>query len=79
MSDTVGTMADNITSSFGSLTKLITAGSYAAGAMFSVAQIEKFKMHADNPTQVPVGTPIALLFAAAALTFLNATATTGST
>lgn len=77
MSDTVGTIAANVTSSFGNLTNLITAGSYAAGAMFSVAQIEEFKLHADDPTQVPVGTPIALLFAAAALTFASAATTKG--
>ncbi len=72
MSDTLGDMAESVTSSFTSLTKLITAGSYAAGVMFSVEQIEEFKLHSDNPTQVPIGTPIALLFAAAALTFASA-------
>lgn len=66
----VGNMASSITSSFTSLAKLITAGSYLAGLGFSVAAIMKFKAHKDNPTQIPVGTPIALVFIAAALLFL---------
>lgn len=68
--DTIGTMASSITATFGSLTKLITAGSYLAGLGFSVGAIMKFKQHKDNPTQIPIGTPIALVFIAAALLFL---------
>lgn len=67
---TVGSMAASITSSFSDLTKLITAGSYLAGLAFSIGAIMKFKQHKDNPTQVPIGTPIALVFIAAALLFL---------
>jgi intracellular multiplication protein IcmD len=63
-------MASSITSSFTSLTKLITAGSYLAGLGFSIGAVMKFKQHKDNPTQVPIGTPIALVFVAAALLFL---------
>ncbi|MFI4918094.1 MAG: type IV secretion protein IcmD [Legionellales bacterium] len=66
----VGTMASTITSSFGKLAKLITAGSYLAGLGFSVGAIMKFKAHKDNPTQITIGTPIALVFVAAALLFL---------
>ena len=66
----LGTMASSIISSFTSLTKLITAGSYLAGLAFSIGAIMKFKMHKDNPTQVPIGTPVALVFIAAALLFL---------
>ncbi len=65
-----GNLAAQITSSFSNLTKLITAGSYLAGLGFSVGAIMKFKQHKDNPTQIPVGTPIALVFIAAALLFL---------
>ncbi|MDI1352282.1 MAG: type IV secretion protein IcmD [bacterium] len=67
---TIGGMATKITSTFGSLAKLITAGSYLAGLGFSVGAIMKFKQHKDNPTQIPIGTPIALVFIAAALLFL---------
>ncbi|KTD56369.1 IcmD (DotP) [Legionella santicrucis] len=66
----VGDMASEITSSFTNLTKLITAGSYLAGLAFSIAAIMKFKQHKDNPTQIPIGTPIALVFIAAGLLFL---------
>ncbi|KGP62561.1 type IV secretion protein IcmD [Legionella norrlandica] len=66
----LGKMASQITSSFTSLTKLITAGSYLAGLGFSIGAIMKFKQHKDNPTQIPIGTPIALVFIAAALLFL---------
>ncbi|KTD11083.1 IcmD (DotP) [Legionella gratiana] len=66
----VGGMASEITSSFTNLTKLITAGSYLAGLAFSIGAIMKFKQHKDNPTQIPIGTPIALVFIAAGLLFL---------
>lgn len=67
---TIGGMASQITGSFESLAKLITAGSYLAGLGFSIGAIMKFKQHKDNPTQIPIGTPIALVFIAAALLFL---------
>ena len=69
-SPTFGSMASSMTGSFTSIAQLITAGSYLAGLGFSIGAIMKFKQHKDNPTQVPVGTPIALVFIAAALLFL---------
>lgn len=77
---TIGGMASTITSSFKNLAKLITAGSYLAGLGFSIGAIMKFKQHKDNPTQIPIGTPIALVFIAAALLFLpSILGVTGST
>lgn len=67
---TVGGMASEIIKSFKELAKLITAGSFIAGLAFAVGAIMKFKQHKDNPTQIPIGTPIALIFIAAALLFL---------
>lgn len=67
---TLGAVAEAMTSAMQNLAKLITAGSYVAGFGFAVGAILKFKAHKDNPTQIPVGTPIALLFIAAALIFL---------
>jgi len=67
---TLGSMASQVTSSFESLTRLITAASYLAGLGFAIGAIMKFKAHKDNPTQITVGTPIALVFIAAALLFL---------
>jgi len=67
---TAGEVASSIYSSFEQITKLITAGAYLGGLAFSIGAIMKFKQHKDNPTQVPIGTPIALLFIGAALLFL---------
>jgi intracellular multiplication protein IcmD len=66
----VGGMATQVTSQFAALAKLITAGAYVAGMAFIVGAIVKFKAHKDNPTQIPIGTPIALLFIGAALLFI---------
>jgi len=66
----LGTVANTIRGTFSDVAKLITAGAYIAGFGFAFAAILKFKAHKDNPTQIPVGTPIALLFIAAALIFL---------
>ncbi|KTD64987.1 hypothetical protein [Legionella shakespearei] len=78
--DGIGVVAAHVTDSFTSLTKLITAGSYLAGLAFSIGAIMKFKQHKDNPTQIPIGTPIALVFIAAALLFLpSILGVTGST
>jgi intracellular multiplication protein IcmD len=66
----IGSVAHQITQTFGSLAQLITAVAYVAGMGFGMAAILKFKAHKDNPTQITIGTPIALLFVAAALLFL---------
>jgi intracellular multiplication protein IcmD len=68
--DNLGDIADNVITTFTSMAKLITAASYLAGLGFAIGAIMKFKQHKDNPTQIPIGTPIALLFIAAALLFL---------
>lgn len=67
---TLGNMASSITDSFRSLTKMVTGGCYIAGLAFSVTAILQFKQHKDNPTQVTIGKPIALVFIAAALLFM---------
>ncbi len=67
---TIGDVASQVTQSFTQLAKLITAASYLAGLGFSIGAMMKFKQHKDNPTQIPVGTPVAMLFIAAALLFL---------
>lgn len=67
---TLGNMASSITGTFASIGDAITGGSYVAGLAFSIGAIMKFKQHKDNPTQIPIGTPISLVFIAAALLFL---------
>jgi intracellular multiplication protein IcmD len=66
----IGSVAQKITGNAAALARLITAGSYVAGMAFAVGAIVKFKAHKDNPTQIPIGTPIALLFVGAALIFI---------
>lgn len=65
-----GAIASNITNSFKDITTLIVSGCYVAGMAMAGAAILKFKAHKDNPTQVPLGTPISLLFVAAALLWM---------
>lgn len=67
---TAGGVAAQVTESLTGIAKLITAGAYVAGMAFMVGAIIKFKAHKDNPTQIPIGTPIALLFVGAALIFI---------
>jgi intracellular multiplication protein IcmD len=66
----VGGVAAKVTSNVANIARLITAASYVAGMAFAVGAIVKFKAHKDNPTQIPIGTPIALLFVGAALIFI---------
>lgn len=66
----LGDAAVEITKSFAPLSLLITGGCYVGGLGFMVGAIMKFKQHKDNPTQVTIGTPIALLLVGAALLFM---------
>jgi intracellular multiplication protein IcmD len=68
--ENIGSIAKTITTSFEGIAKFITAIAYVAGIAFSLGAIIKFKAHKDNPTQVPIGAPISLLFVGAALMFL---------
>lgn len=67
---TIGSVAKSVTKTFEQIAQLITATSYIAGLGFAIGAVLKFKQHKDNPTQIPIGTPVALLFVAAALLFL---------
>ncbi len=66
----VGSVAAQVTTNVANIAKLITAAAYVGGFAFAVGAIVKFKAHKDNPTQIPIGTPIALLFVGAALIFV---------
>ncbi len=65
----IGSVAYQVTTQFENIAKFITALAYIAGMAFVVGALVKFKGHKDNPTQIPIGTPIALLFIGAALIF----------
>ena len=68
--ENLGTVATRITQSFSAIGKLMISTAYLAGIGFGIAAIFKFKQHKDNPTQIPVGTPIALFVISMALVFL---------
>jgi len=68
----IGGIAQNVTSNLTSIAKLITAGSYVAGMAFAVGAIAKFKQHKENPQQMPLSTPLVLLFIGIALIFIPA-------
>lgn len=67
---TLGEMGMAIAGSFGSISKLIIATAYISGIGFGIAAIFKFKQVKDNPTQIPISTPFALLGVSALLVFL---------
>lgn len=66
----IGGVASQVKGSLAGIALLITAGAYVVGMGFGVAAIAKFKAHKDNPTQIPLSTPVVLLFVAAALIFV---------
>lgn len=65
----IGSVAAQVTYNVKDIAKLVTAASYVAGMAFAVGAIVKFKAHKDQPTQIPIGQPIALLFIGAGLIF----------
>lgn len=67
---TLGSLAENITGSFKQIGALILAIAFVGGLGFTMAAIFKFKQHKDNPTQIPLGTPIAMLAIGVVLMFL---------
>lgn len=76
----IGGVATKVRGNLGAIAKLITALSYVGGMAFAIGAVAKFKAHKDNPTQIPIGTPIALLFIGAALIFIPSVfSTTGGT
>lgn len=66
----IGDIASSITGSFKALGQLILAISFLAGIGFVMAAIFKFKQHKDNPTQVTLGQPVAMLVIGIVLMFL---------
>lgn len=66
----IGTVSDNIVFSFKNIAYFMIATAFLMGLGLGIASIFKFKQHKDNPTQVPIGTPIVMLFLSAGLVFL---------
>ena len=69
---TIGGMAGDLKGQFNAIASLMVAVAYVAGIGFGISAIFKFKQHKDNPTQVPIGTPFAMLAISVLLVFLPA-------
>lgn len=67
---TIAGMANNLKDQFKAIGELMTGTAYIAGIGFGISAVFKFKQHKDNPTQVPIGTPFALLAISVLLVFL---------
>jgi intracellular multiplication protein IcmD len=68
--DTLANLATNVTAQFTAIGQLMIGVAYVAGIGFGISAIFKFKQHKDNPTQIPIGTPFALLAVSVLLVFL---------
>lgn len=63
-------MVASITNQYESLGKMVVAIAYLSGLGFVFSSIYKFKQHKDNPTQIPIGGPLALLAVGILLMFM---------
>jgi len=66
---TIGTVAQNVTTTLSNVAKLITALSYVLGTALAIIAIMKFKAHKEAPTQVPLSTAVFLLLVSILLIF----------
>ncbi len=66
----LGAISNSVLIGCAALNQLITAGCYIIGMAFGISAILKFKAHKDSPTQMPISTPIVLVFVSASLIFL---------
>ena len=66
----LGDVAQRIACEFPDINQFIVAIAYLSGIGFGVASIFKFKQVKDNPTQIPISTPFALLGVSTMLVFL---------
>lgn len=67
---TLGDMFTNLGQSFPNFGRLLVASSYVSGIGFGIASAYKFKQYKDNPTQIPIGTPVALIIVSTLLIFM---------
>lgn len=66
----LGDVAVRVRGNFLPIGKLMIATAYIAGIGFGIAAVYKFKQYRDNPTQIPIGTPFALMVVSICLVFL---------
>lgn len=65
----VGSVAAQVKTNVGDIAKLVTAAAYVAGMAFAITGVVKFKQCKDQPTQHPIGVPIAYMFIGSGLIF----------
>ena len=66
----LGDVAQRLACQMPSINKFMIAIAYLSGIGFGVAAVFKFKQVKDNPTQIPISTPFALLAVSTLLVFL---------
>jgi len=67
----IAKISNRISSNLSAVANLISQVAFVAGLGFFVSAVFKFKQHKDNPTQVPIGTPMSMLAISAALMFMG--------
>ena len=67
----IAKIANSVKSNLSALADLVGQVAFLAGLLFFVSAVFKFKQHKDNPTQVPIGTPLSMLAISAALMFMG--------
>ena len=68
----LGRLAVGLLEQYKFFAMLIVGTAFIAGICFFVAAIFKFKQHKDNPSQITIGTPFAMVAISVALIFLPA-------
>lgn len=66
----LGRLAVGLLEQYKYFASLIVGTAFIAGICFFIAAIFKFKQHKDNPSQVTIGTPFAMVAISVALIFL---------
>ena len=66
----LGRLAIGLLEQYKFFAMLIVGTAFIAGICFFVAAIFKFKQHKDNPSQITIGTPFAMVAISIALIFL---------
>ena len=66
----LGRLAVGLLEQYKFFAMLIVGTAFIAGICFFVAAIFKFKQHKDNPSQITIGTPFAMVAISVALIFL---------
>ena len=75
----LGDMACVVTSQLKDFAELFIGLSYISGIACVINSLFKFKQHKDNPTQIPITTPITVLFIGVFLVYLPSIIITAST